>query len=198
MNRKSRLRETMRKLEIGDSFLVNESEVKRNAIYLSASYLRISVTCHVEGHMLRVRRIDPRLPRDQFETPVTLYTIEKTKGERKEVTPKKESTKERIRPPQESKEENPPLSPQLRLVGEEGSKPKPKHLSMRKAESFQEISDFCDRKGIPVEDAKYCWTHWEANGWSNGGKPIKDWKMTILSWKHGGYLPSQKQQVSRR
>jgi hypothetical protein len=37
------------------------------------------------------------------------------------------------------------------------------------------------------------WDKWQGNGFTNGGKPMKDWKAVLRSWKGYGYLPSQKQ-----
>jgi hypothetical protein len=37
------------------------------------------------------------------------------------------------------------------------------------------------------------WDKWQGNGFTNGGKPMKDWRAVLRSWKGYGYLPSQKQ-----
>ena len=46
--------------------------------------------------------------------------------------------------------------------------------------------------GITMQDAEWFYHKGRGNGWTNGGKPILDWKATLRSWKRAGYLPSQK------
>lgn len=60
--------------------------------------------------------------------------------------------------------------------------------------TMQELRDFCVSLGMPASDGEACFNKWEGNGWTNGGKPIKDCKATIRSWKDQGYLPSQKKE----
>ena len=45
---------------------------------------------------------------------------------------------------------------------------------------------------LPATDGEACFHKWEANGWTNGGNPIRDWRSTMRSWKDWGYMPSQK------
>lgn len=45
---------------------------------------------------------------------------------------------------------------------------------------------------LGLTDGEYFFDHWLANGWTNGGKPIRDWKATIRSWKGAGHCPSQR------
>ena len=52
--------------------------------------------------------------------------------------------------------------------------------------------DHCRQIGLFPRDAEYFFSKCEGNGWTNGGKPIKDWKATLRAWKAQGYLPSQK------
>jgi Helix-turn-helix domain len=58
--------------------------------------------------------------------------------------------------------------------------------------SIEEFKAFCCEIEIPNDTEAMFWK-WEGNGWLNGGKPIRDWKATLRSWKASGYLPSQKQ-----
>jgi hypothetical protein len=58
--------------------------------------------------------------------------------------------------------------------------------------TIEEVTEFIRSLGLPDTDAHATFYKWEGNGWTNGGKPIKDWKATIRSWHAGGYLPSQK------
>jgi hypothetical protein len=66
--------------------------------------------------------------------------------------------------------------------------------------SLGEVKDFCLKSGISESDAEWFFHKCEGNGWTNGGKPIKRWTSTLLSWKTAGYLPSQKQknEINRR
>lgn len=54
------------------------------------------------------------------------------------------------------------------------------------------FSFFCELK-LPDFDAEWFFEKCVGNGWTNGGKPIKDWKATVRSWRAARYLPSQKQ-----
>lgn len=55
-----------------------------------------------------------------------------------------------------------------------------------------EIDQFCRDNGLTPRDAEALWSKWEGNGWMNGKQKIKNWQMTIRSWKAQGYMPSQK------
>ena len=62
--------------------------------------------------------------------------------------------------------------------------------------SQQEIYDYLLTLKIEasdaVTDAEYLWLHWTENNFTNGGKPIKSWKLTVSKWKAAGFLQSQK------
>jgi hypothetical protein len=58
--------------------------------------------------------------------------------------------------------------------------------------SIDEVRTFCKEIELPETDGDATFWKWEGNGWTNGNKPIKDWKATIRSWKSAGHLPSQK------
>lgn len=69
-------------------------------------------------------------------------------------------------------------------------------LSANKAKATrEELEQFCRENGLFPRDAEYLWARWESNGWVNGKTKIKDWRMTVRSWKAQGYLPSQKQRL---
>lgn len=55
------------------------------------------------------------------------------------------------------------------------------------------VREFAREEGISEADADWFFWKGKGNGWTNGGKPIKDWKATLRSWNRAGYLPSQKQ-----
>jgi hypothetical protein len=59
---------------------------------------------------------------------------------------------------------------------------------------LERVREFARSVGISEADAD--WFYWKgrANGWTNGGKPILDWKATLRSWQKGKFLPSQRQQ----
>jgi hypothetical protein len=59
--------------------------------------------------------------------------------------------------------------------------------------TIENVVEFTRTLGLPDTDAEACFWKWESNGWTNGGKPIKDWKATIRSWRAAGHLPSMKQ-----
>lgn len=61
-----------------------------------------------------------------------------------------------------------------------------------KANSVDEVIQFCITENLPTSDAEWFWYKCEANGWLNGKSKIKNWQATIRSWQRAGYLPSQK------
>jgi len=65
-------------------------------------------------------------------------------------------------------------------------------LKSTRKTNYEEIKSFCAELRLPECDPEYLFHHWESNGWTNGGKPIKSWKGTIRAWKAAGHLPSQK------
>lgn len=90
-----------------------------------------------------------------------------------------------LHPKQQIKEQTELLPP----VAEKGaSKARPK--------DWQELVSYVmGKEGLTEADARYVWNHWKGNGWTNGGKPIKDWKATVRSWKYAGTIfPSHKNQ----
>jgi hypothetical protein len=60
------------------------------------------------------------------------------------------------------------------------------------------VREFARGEGIGERDADWFFWKCEGNGWTNGGKPILDWKATIRSWWKGGFFPSQKPQQQFR
>ena len=61
-----------------------------------------------------------------------------------------------------------------------------------KRPTLDEIKLVTAKAGLPDSDADYFFNHWQANGFTNGGKPIKSWQHLIASWKAAGHCPSQK------
>lgn len=62
--------------------------------------------------------------------------------------------------------------------------------------TLDEVRRYCSDRGVPERDAEWFFYKCEGNGWTNGGRKIKSWTATIMSWKSAGYLPSQKQSVN--
>jgi hypothetical protein len=58
--------------------------------------------------------------------------------------------------------------------------------------TIDDVRVFCAEIGLPESDGDYMFHHWESNGWTKSGKPIKSWQAMIRSWKSAKYLPSQK------
>jgi hypothetical protein len=61
-----------------------------------------------------------------------------------------------------------------------------------KADSLDEVRSFAQTESITDKDAEWFFFKCEANGWTNAGRAIKNWQMTLRSWHRAGYLPSQK------
>lgn len=58
--------------------------------------------------------------------------------------------------------------------------------------TLDEIKLVTAKAGLPDSDAVYFFEHWQSNGWTNSGKPMKSWPHVIGSWKAAGHCPSQK------
>lgn len=56
----------------------------------------------------------------------------------------------------------------------------------------EELKAYCVELKLPESDGVATFDKWQGNGWTNGGKPMKDWRATIRSWSAQGYMPSQK------
>ena len=63
---------------------------------------------------------------------------------------------------------------------------------------LERVREFSKGEGICEADADWFYWKGKGNGWTNGGKPILDWKATLRSWAKAGYLPSQKAQQQKR
>jgi hypothetical protein len=59
--------------------------------------------------------------------------------------------------------------------------------------SKEEISSYCKEQGLTAQDSEWLWAKWQENDFTRDGKPIKDWRGTIRTWKLTGYIfPSHK------
>jgi len=63
--------------------------------------------------------------------------------------------------------------------------------------TLEEVSAFVVEVGLRPADAEYIFHKWNSNNWTNGGKPVKDWKAQVRSWKAAEYFPSQKKKKQR-
>jgi hypothetical protein len=75
---------------------------------------------------------------------------------------------------------------------EEGKDTKKEKEDRRRPAALSNVQEFCRSESINASDALWFWEKGKGNGWTNGGKAIKDWQATLRSWKTAGYLPSQK------
>lgn len=62
----------------------------------------------------------------------------------------------------------------------------------RQQNALDKVREFARGEGISLADSDWFFYHCESNGWTNGGRPIRDWRATLRSWQRAGYLPSQK------
>jgi hypothetical protein len=69
--------------------------------------------------------------------------------------------------------------------------------SGQRPESEAEVIAYVRSLGYAEEDGKYMWANWKSNGFTNGGRPIRDWKAVIDSRACQGFLPSQKKLAER-
>lgn len=58
--------------------------------------------------------------------------------------------------------------------------------------TLEEIKAFAVENGLPASDGETTFHKWEGNGWTNNGKPIRDWKATVRAWMGACIMPSQK------
>lgn len=63
--------------------------------------------------------------------------------------------------------------------------------------SLEEVKAYCLEQGLPDSDGEWFFYKCQGCGWTNGGKPIRDWQATIRAWKTAGYLPSQKHSLHK-
>lgn len=58
--------------------------------------------------------------------------------------------------------------------------------------SSAEVAEFFAAEELPDSDAEWFFHKCEGNGWTNNGKPIRDWKATVRQWRCAKILPSLK------
>lgn len=90
-----------------------------------------------------------------------------------------------------------PYHGRVKETEKEKDKETEKEPDRRKASSLEEVANYCKELGdLYPRDASYLWNHWQENGWTNGGKAIRDWKATIRKWRDANHLPTQKQMLT--
>jgi hypothetical protein len=67
----------------------------------------------------------------------------------------------------------------------------PQNIKMIRPE-LAEVVEFTKALELPASDGRFCYCKWMENDWPNGKQPIRNWQLTIRSWKAASYLPSQK------
>lgn len=92
--------------------------------------------------------------------------------------------------PKESKGKGSRAGEGMQGEGSENSKPaqKPKPATATK----EEVKAFFLELQLSDADAEWFFEKNVGSGWTNNGKPIRDWKATVRSWRAAKYLPSQK------
>ena len=71
------------------------------------------------------------------------------------------------------------------------------YTSGQRPESEAEVIAYVRSLGYEEEDGKYMWANWKSNGFTNGGRRIRDWRAVIDSRASQGFLPSQKKSAER-
>src|SRR5207253_667823 len=64
--------------------------------------------------------------------------------------------------------------------------------ALRKPLSLTEVIAYGKEQGITASDAEAFYDSQEAGGWTRGGKPLRDWKASLRSWKANNWLASQR------
>jgi hypothetical protein len=90
------------------------------------------------------------------------------------------------------------LSLKRRQAGSKGAAKRQQNpdIEIDNESGLERVRGFAKGEGIPQSDADWFYWKGKGNGWTNGGKPILDWKATLRSWQKGRYLPSQRRQSS--
>lgn len=86
--------------------------------------------------------------------------------------------------------------PKLSSNGKErkgiGIEEKKESLSSKRKGSEADCKAYAKELGLPETDGTWFFDSMEAGGWTRGGKPLKDWKAHLRSYKQQGWLPSLK------
>jgi len=63
--------------------------------------------------------------------------------------------------------------------------------------TVHEVESYAVQCGMQISDGTYMWDNWESNGWMRNKVKLKNWKAAFRTWKHQGWLPSQKLVVEK-
>ncbi len=50
------------------------------------------------------------------------------------------------------------------------------------APAQEDVLDYCRKKGLSANGAAF-WNYYQANGWTAGGRPIRDWQAKLREWE---------------
>jgi len=76
--------------------------------------------------------------------------------------------------------------------------PPPEPKPSKDRGTLEDVKAFCAELKLPESDSTWFYWKCEGNQWTNGGRPIKDWRATIRAWQAGGFFPSQKNGQTRK
>lgn len=136
----------------------------------------------------------PLLQWDGEDLTVWEYPLEKEGEVREKRDVARVNGKKGGRPKTDNKPTSEPT-----LVSENNQRPKAegegegeRKENKKKKGNREECTHFCASLGLPSSDGDWFFDKCEGNGWTNDGKPIKDWKATIRAWKAINIMASQK------
>jgi hypothetical protein len=69
-------------------------------------------------------------------------------------------------------------------------------VSKRKPKDQDEVILYATQIGVSKSDAVAFFDSQESGGWTRAGKPLRDWKAALRTWKANGWLASQKRKPS--
>jgi Helix-turn-helix domain len=104
-------------------------------------------------------------------------------------------TDSKVNPEGEPKKVNPNIAKKAFSLSDDLGANKRRPKQERRASSLEEVVAYGETKGLPRSDCVWFWNHCEADDWTNGksNRPIHNWKATLMSWFHAGYiLPSHR------
>jgi len=68
----------------------------------------------------------------------------------------------------------------------------PVNKEKARCKSEKEMAAYFAEQGLHVSDATYFWNKMLSSDWSIGGRPVRDWRAAVRTWKAGAFFPSQK------
>lgn len=151
-----------------------------------------SVACVAITPSIPTPKDTPVVPsNDGYEEPLTASAAQAADAPEAPCLNRKEE-KEKKELSYESSKEKPRVQDEQELLPLEH--PPRGKSTKRRANSLAEVVAFCQDPtvALPEADAQWFWHKCEGSGWTNGGRPIRDWKATLRSWRAARYVPSLK------